>query len=1554
MKGKLLIGITAAAVLTASSVFTASAAEFAKANTYTSGMFADVSESEWYASSIASSYELGFMKGTADTMFEPNGNMTVAEAITIAARVHDAYNAKGTQFSTGSANWYDDYVAYAVTNGIIEEGQFDDYNRPVKRWEMAVIFSKSVPESFLEARNSVDEIPDVPETNSYYDSLALLYNAGVVMGNDEFGTFMPNNNIIRAEAAAIINRVALPESRLQKALVDANYDDAYYLINDGSIRLTSGVTQSVSPWNYDNRNRLGVISNSADNIADYYPDGIVEIWRDIDNVSRGLIGWDFYGSMPLVGDGVYFKITDDTKHDIVSLNIKGGNWYVNSTDTGVAAETGYIYFSIKADLDNKTAALVLNGQQIGETFTVNDGIASRVYIGSGKETTSVIQMLRCDVYKDYPVNDIFLQPKGSPLSGWEVTGSAEVAYTGGQTYNDVNSAMMSAGSVAKETFNPISGSVVFESYMLFPEEADTGYVSLNSGDISVAKLELNADGVFTANGTKLRHHTNNVWQCLRIEADTVNGTVTYKVNGKVVGEMSLDAYAPTVDNITIGVTGGTAYFDDVKVFLTHEYDDYCPVPVPITDDGYDVVLNVCSLWHEGSHSGWGCESAYPDIEPALGYYDEGLAEVADWEIKFMVENGIDVQHLCWYCPSSDIKEPIKRSNLNWALHDGYFNAKYSDMMKFTFMWENNGVNVTNLEQFKEYIWKYWVEYYFLDDRFYTIDNKIVFTVWNYNNFMKGFGGTYEGCQEAIEFMNEDIKKYGFDGIMMFFADSHKTDAASFKSMSDMGGIAAYAYHWSQDGNSAEKSISRLQHNADLGQIHILPTVSVGFNNLGWSGVRKPMISVEEHREVLEYIKNDYLPKQEDGWKSKTLIISTWNEFGEGTYVMPCAGLHGFGYIENIAEVISGVTDHSSNIYPTAQQKERLCHLYPESQTTLTRWDLEDENQAVVPEKNVLEYTGADMENLFGLESYEIDGTVFKATTTATDCGIKVAADKKPNIAAADVVAIRITMKTSVSCDAELFFATNSTPITASTSYRFAAEASEDFKVYTIYTDANTNWTGTITDIRIDPVCKPGTFEVAKCEFLGLSDDMKPIEITVDGKAYEVTFAPEAEGDEVYVAAEPAVGFFSLHNFYFEWSRYTGRLYILTKNDREIVFNVGSDIALVDGTETKLAKPIELRDGLPVLPLFFIYDIAGIEYIYENKQITVYVSGKQYIDEINNRVPFEYEFNIPGDNEGFSAADATMAIYDGFMQCEALKREDNPNQPYDPRHTLSGINIPAAKYNKVVIGMKHKFADPSTETSKVEMFFITSSDASWNQEKSASADIVGNSSNEVIEYTIDFSDNSAWNNSITSIRFDPITCAGSYEVDYIRFVQDPSWTGSDEDNSASGTPAQATDYPNVENLVNGDAEDTDNVAFFNDTDRSVIEIIKDEESGSNVYRNIANTEYSYSRQSVKYTPGQKYNVSVDVKIIGKRTGETDIGEVSFHCNARYTDAEGKWDHIVYTAHLSPADGWTTLEFSFEIPEGVETHENDEFSFFSNPVDGVGVSYMFDNVKVTLAE
>ena len=139
---KHLLGIAAAAALAVGSL-SVSAEGFAKTNTYTPGMFNDVPASEWYASSVSSSYELGFMKGTADGVFSPEGNMTVAEAVTIAARVHDAYNAKGTAFSQNGANWYDEYVKYAVDNGIIKADAFDDYDRPVKRYGGHLLESRS-------------------------------------------------------------------------------------------------------------------------------------------------------------------------------------------------------------------------------------------------------------------------------------------------------------------------------------------------------------------------------------------------------------------------------------------------------------------------------------------------------------------------------------------------------------------------------------------------------------------------------------------------------------------------------------------------------------------------------------------------------------------------------------------------------------------------------------------------------------------------------------------------------------------------------------------------------------------------------------------------------------------------------------------------------------------------------------------------------------------------------------------------------------------------------------------------------------------------------------------------------------------------------------------------------------------------------------------------------------------------------------------------------------------------------------------------------------------
>ena len=194
---------------------TGAMANFVKSRTYTSGMFGDVNENQWYGFNqqkvIASAYEYGLMQGSGST-FSPTGNMTVAEALAIASRVHNIYGGGSGEFTQGSP-WFQVYVDYAVTNGIINAGTFSDFNKPASRAEMAFIFSCALPEAEFGSQNTVVSLPDVNSGTPYYSSIFMLYKAGVVAGSDSIGTYSPNANISRAEAAAIISRVILPASR---------------------------------------------------------------------------------------------------------------------------------------------------------------------------------------------------------------------------------------------------------------------------------------------------------------------------------------------------------------------------------------------------------------------------------------------------------------------------------------------------------------------------------------------------------------------------------------------------------------------------------------------------------------------------------------------------------------------------------------------------------------------------------------------------------------------------------------------------------------------------------------------------------------------------------------------------------------------------------------------------------------------------------------------------------------------------------------------------------------------------------------------------------------------------------------------------------------------------------------------------------------------------------------------------------------------------------------------------------------------------------------------
>lgn len=209
----LLVGLLIPTVSTAKTK--QSLENFNNSAKYVDGQFTDVSNGDWFKESVKSAFNLGLMKGTTDTYFNANSNISLAEAIVLAARLHSIYYYGSESFEQGEV-WYQTYVDYALQNGIIDK-EFDDYNKKASRGEFVYILSKAFPEIALEEINTIEDesIPDIPKTEYYYKAAYKLYRAGILTGNDEYGTFAPYSNIDRASVAAIVSRMAKVDQRKQ-------------------------------------------------------------------------------------------------------------------------------------------------------------------------------------------------------------------------------------------------------------------------------------------------------------------------------------------------------------------------------------------------------------------------------------------------------------------------------------------------------------------------------------------------------------------------------------------------------------------------------------------------------------------------------------------------------------------------------------------------------------------------------------------------------------------------------------------------------------------------------------------------------------------------------------------------------------------------------------------------------------------------------------------------------------------------------------------------------------------------------------------------------------------------------------------------------------------------------------------------------------------------------------------------------------------------------------------------------------------------------------------
>ncbi|MBE6688548.1 MAG: hypothetical protein E7588_04625 [Ruminococcaceae bacterium] len=171
--------------------------------------FPDVTQNDWFYNDIKIAYRNKLINGK-NGIYAPYEKMTYAEAVKLAACMHQLYHEKAVTLTNGHNNWYDSYDEYAVKNSIVPQSISGKADVFINRKAFVSIFHEALPcEEYIEINNvESNDIPDVQYNADDFECLCIydFYRAGILTGSDG-GYFHPDDSILRCEVAAILTRM---------------------------------------------------------------------------------------------------------------------------------------------------------------------------------------------------------------------------------------------------------------------------------------------------------------------------------------------------------------------------------------------------------------------------------------------------------------------------------------------------------------------------------------------------------------------------------------------------------------------------------------------------------------------------------------------------------------------------------------------------------------------------------------------------------------------------------------------------------------------------------------------------------------------------------------------------------------------------------------------------------------------------------------------------------------------------------------------------------------------------------------------------------------------------------------------------------------------------------------------------------------------------------------------------------------------------------------------------------------------------------------------------
>ena len=333
--------------------------------------------------------------------------------------------------------------------------------------------------------------------------------------------------------------------------------------------------------------------------------------------------------------------------------------------------------------------------------------------------------------------------------------------------------------------------------------------------------------------------------------------------------------------------------------------DYPPEPKPLDMGGVEVGVFLFPGWKR--HQWYPAWDAMPERKPVLGWYDDTLPEVRDWQIKWLVENGISYAFVDWYWASEKGPSPY-----NYWL-EGIAKARYRKYLKYAALWCNENT-YRHSEKDQRMVTQHWIDNFFADPQYLKIDGKPVVGMWAHN-MEKNMGPG--AAKKLIGISQEMARAAGYPGIYFVSIYGYGSEKPQQQqALKDYGVDAGFEYCYKTTGTPhatgmpngsigysvvAGSSLRHWRTIHELGILPFFPSLSTGWGNLPWRGDRGWEIVGMTPSKFAKVCRDAKRFSEETG--VKRLLLGPLDEWCEGEIGYPNAE-HGFGMLEAVRETFA--------------------------------------------------------------------------------------------------------------------------------------------------------------------------------------------------------------------------------------------------------------------------------------------------------------------------------------------------------------------------------------------------------------------------------------------------------------------------------------------------------------------------------------------------------------------------------------------------------------------------------------------------------------------------